>query len=226
MQTHKTWQILGLALGYPDAAFRDAVPELVAVLQRERALPPTTLATVLHWLTEVGERPLLDAQERYSATFDGGRFLSLHLFEHVHGDGKDRGRALSELSARYLELGVALGVRETPDYLPALCELATVCGARGVAVLQEAGPVIERLAQALAERQSPYVVLVRAVLEALGTAPVNIVASETTLPPLDLDELDKEWEDSPIEFGVAAAHDALVPIRRSKDAPSLVTAAS
>jgi nitrate reductase delta subunit len=228
MGSSKTWQIVGLALGYPTPEFASAVPELVHVLERERLLRPEALARVARWLEQEAGRPLLDAEERYAATFDGGRFLSLHLFEHVHGDGKERGRALSQLSQRYAELGMALDARETPDYLPALCELATACGEAGLAVLTEALPVVELLGRALVERQSPYAVLVQALVEALGAqSPVaHCDFDDSALPTVDLEALDRDWVEAPVEFGVAAAHDALVPLRRSKHSPSTLVDSS
>jgi nitrate reductase delta subunit len=224
----QTFQILGLALGYPRAEFVAVAPELMRTVERERLLQPDICARVAAFFEAQAAKPLLDVEERYAATFDGGRLLSLHLFEHVYGDGKERGKALAELSQRYAELGMLIDGRETPDYLPALCELATVCGQRGLAVLAEARPVIELLARSLFERQSPYALLVQALVEALG-APVAHVprsegepATDDGMMSIDLDALDRDWVEAPVTFGVAAAHDALVPLRRSKDSAPLV----
>lgn len=226
MSSHQTWQVLGLALGYPDPEVQRAVPELLEVLQRERLLAPRALTALSDWLRTLAQLPLLDAQERYSATFDGGRFLSLHLFEHVYGDHAERGRALAELSRRYHELGFAIDPCETPDYLPAMCELAGRSGADGVAILAEARPVVDRLCRGLSERNSTYLPVVEALLAALGAAPGDAVAEASTAaaksPPLpNLEQLDREWEEAPVEFGVGAAHDSLVPLRRSRDSKNL-----
>ncbi|MEJ2459788.1 MAG: hypothetical protein P8Y58_17260 [Novosphingobium sp.] len=43
-------------------------------------------------------RDLYDAQERYVLLFDRTRKLSLHLFEHVHGESRDRGQAMVDLA--------------------------------------------------------------------------------------------------------------------------------
>lgn len=230
----QTFQILGLALGYPRAEFVAAAPGLVRVVERDGLLQPETSARVAAFFEAQAAKPLLDVEERYAATFDGGRLLSLHLLEHVYGDGKERGKALAELSQRYADLGMLVDGRETPDYLPALCELATVCGERGLAVLAEARPVIELLARSLLERQSPYALLVQALVEALG-APVALGANaariDGELTPegiqsIDLDALDRDWVEAPVTFGTAAAHDALVPLRRSKDSAPLVSTVS
>jgi nitrate reductase delta subunit len=228
MGSCKTWQVLGLALGYPSAEFQRAVPEMIHVLAREHLMSHETLELVASWLRAEAGRPLLDCEERYAGTFDGGRFLSLHLFEHVYGDGKERGRALAELSLRYAQLGVAVAARETPDYLPALCELASACGAEGVALLLETRPVLERLGQALVERRSPYAVLVSALVEALGARPADthFDLSDAPSASLDLDALDRDWLEAPVEFGAGAAHEALVPLRRSKDGAAAVTSVS
>src|SRR5690606_22756321 len=69
---------------------------------------------------------LVDVQARYSELFDKGRALSLLLFEHVHGESRDRGQAMVDLMAQYEAAGFAIGVRELPDYIPLYLEfLAT-----------------------------------------------------------------------------------------------------
>jgi nitrate reductase molybdenum cofactor assembly chaperone NarJ/NarW len=242
----KSFLVVGLLLGYPDEEVFAASEELLLVLEREARVGANCLADLRKLFPASKATPeerahaLLDAQERYSQTFDGGRRGSLHLFEHVHGDGKQRGQALVELTERYTALGVALRQGELPDYLPALCELASM-GGDGLALLVETKPVLEILAQNLVERASPYASVVRALLDLLtpgvplergaaaDTAATTAALTEsddgvpsrpTTLvpPPIDLEELDREWAESPVEFGVGAAHDALVPLRRSRDA--------
>ena len=49
------------------------------------------------------------------------RRLSLHLFEHVHGESRDRGQAMVDLKAMYENAGLFV-TRELPDYVPLLLE--------------------------------------------------------------------------------------------------------
>lgn len=64
----------------------------------------------------------LDAQAQYSELFDRGRATSLLLFEHVHGESRDRGQAMVDLLAQYEQHGLQLNSRELPDHLPLYLE--------------------------------------------------------------------------------------------------------
>ncbi|MFV2479067.1 nitrate reductase molybdenum cofactor assembly chaperone, partial [Escherichia coli] len=57
----------------------------------------------------------LDAQAQYSERFDRGRAPSLVLFEHVHGEARDRGQAMVDLLAQYERHGGPVMSREVPD---------------------------------------------------------------------------------------------------------------
>jgi len=51
--------------------------------------------------------------------FDRGRHLSLHLFEHVHGESRDRGQAMVDLMEHYRLHGYELDAKELRSH-PAL----------------------------------------------------------------------------------------------------------
>ena len=57
-------------------------------------------------------------QEEYVSTFDRGRSHCLHLFEHIHGESRDRGQAMVNLSDAYEEKGFFIDQAELPDYIP------------------------------------------------------------------------------------------------------------
>lgn len=69
----------------------------------------------------------LDARAQYSELFDRGRATSLLLFEHVHGESRDRGRAMVDLLAQYEQHGLQLNSRELPDHLPLYLEYWRSC---------------------------------------------------------------------------------------------------
>lgn len=69
----------------------------------------------------------LDAQAQYSELFDRGRATSLLLFEHVHGESRDRGQAMVDLLAQYEQHGLQLNSRELPDHLPLYLEYWRSC---------------------------------------------------------------------------------------------------
>ena len=64
----------------------------------------------------------MDLQERYVASFDRGRARSLYLFEHVHGESRDRGQAMVNLLEIYRRHEFELNARELPDYIPLFME--------------------------------------------------------------------------------------------------------
>src|SRR5512140_1769256 len=118
----KTLKLLAVLLSYPSEDLVAALPEIAQRLGAEPALRRATHDALAGLLAELKREDLLDLQERYVAQFDAGRATSLHLFEHVHGDSRDRGQAMVDLNALYARAGFVIKVNELPDYLPALLE--------------------------------------------------------------------------------------------------------
>ena len=109
-------------LSYPSAEMREALPEIVELVRASKLIALRERAALLDLVEEIGEGDLLTAEERYVDLFDRGKALSLHLFEHLHGDGRDRGVAMVELKALYGAAGFELSTSELPDYLPVVLE--------------------------------------------------------------------------------------------------------
>ena len=109
-------------LSYPGEEMRQALPEIAEVVRASAIVAARERDALLALIDEVGEGSLLAAEERYVDLFDRGRALSLHLFEHLHGDGRDRGAAMVELKALYAAAGFELTASELPDYLPVVLE--------------------------------------------------------------------------------------------------------
>jgi len=196
------FRILSALLHHPDEALRAALPEIIAALptagfgdRHARAL--TRLCRRL----SAGD--LLDRQEAYSALFDRGRACSLHLFEHVHGDTRNRGPAMLALAETYQSAGYAPPANELPDYLPLFLEFLAVSPAPlAGALLGQAAPILDQLHARLAGRGTAdartYAAVVAAAMAEAGSAPA--------MPPAepedeDLEAIDREWEDAPVTFG-------------------------
>ena len=116
---------LAALLAYPDGRLRAALPEITALLEQADEISPSRrgeLEALTGWLAS-GDA--LDVQAEYVETFDRGRSTSLHLFEHVHGDSRDRGPAMIDLARTYEAAGLVLREGELPDYLPAVLEFAS-----------------------------------------------------------------------------------------------------
>src|SRR3546814_637451 len=86
------------------------------------ALQPDRLVVLEPLLGYLGEGDLIDLQENYVATFDRRAAHSLHLFEHIHGESRDRGQALIDLRQEYINHGLLPDTNELPDYIPLFLE--------------------------------------------------------------------------------------------------------
>ncbi|HVL34289.1 MAG TPA: nitrate reductase molybdenum cofactor assembly chaperone [Burkholderiales bacterium] len=187
----KTYRALAAILSYPEQELLDALPELRRAIEGEgiAALPE------LEGLFADG---LLAAQERYVALFDRSKALSLHLFEHVHGDSRDRGQAMVDLAGVYAERGVEPAQGELPDYLPAFLEfLSLLPPEEARAMLADAADILRALGERLAARASPYAAVFEALLAVAGEPGLKKVAR--VAPPAE--QPDRDWMEPPVTFG-------------------------
>lgn len=184
-------RVLARLLGYPDAELRAQLPALREALRGERALGAARLAELDALAQALAGAEPLDAEETYVHLFDRGRATSLHLFEHVHGDSRDRGPAMIDLAQTYDQAGLYLAPGELPDYLPAVLEFASTLAPREArAFLGEMAHIFNALFSALRERQSAYASVLGALLELAGeqAQPVTVAPEEP---------LDATWSEPP-----------------------------
>ena len=120
-----TLRALSALLRYPSAELQAHVGEVREALAAERILPRRILRDLDPLLDRLARDDLLDVQSQYSDLFDRSRALALHLFEHVHGESRERGQALIDLGEQYMEAGVFLDSPELPDYAPIFIEYAS-----------------------------------------------------------------------------------------------------
>lgn len=204
MNDSGTLRILARLMAYPEQPVLDAVPEMVAVLRAECWFPPSLADRLEAFMQDLASRPLAEIEEEYVALFDRGRALSLHLFEHVHGESRDRGQAMVDLLELYREGGLELSARELPDYLPLMLEyLSTRPRAEAVELLQDAMGVVVLLGARLAERRSGYAVLFDALETAVGSPPdaealKRRVAAEG--PDETIEKMDDIWQEEQVSF--------------------------
>lgn len=190
------YRALAALLAYPEGELIDALPEIGAALSPQRDLAAL--------LDEMQREPLTALQERYVALFDRSRALSLHLFEHVHGESRDRGQAMVDLAQTYASRGFAVAGNELPDYLPAFLEFLSVLPreeARGM--IGEAAEILRALGDRLAERGSRYAAVFAALLAAGGEAGLTrpLAARPTPGEESSPAAIDKAWMDEPVTFG-------------------------
>ena len=120
-----TLRALAYLLRYPDASFRAHGSELIEALENESALSPSRTSELVSLIHKLTKRPTLEVESEYVDIFDRGRRTSLLMFEHVHGDSRDRGPAMVDLIQTYEKAGLYLDPDELPDYLPVLLEFAS-----------------------------------------------------------------------------------------------------
>ncbi len=202
----KTFKALSLLLSYPTAALQEAIRAVEAVLPGEGLLGPKRMQMLAPILAELRDRDLYDLEERYVLLFDRSRTLSLHLFEHIHGESRDRGGAMVDLLDMYRAGGFDLGGSELPDHLPVLLEfLSTRPLAEARAILTDAGHILVALGERLIRRETPYAALLEALV-ALAEADPQTTEVETLLSikdddPEDLAALDAVWAEAQVTFG-------------------------
>ena len=172
---------LSRLLAYPGAELRLHLPELRAALHSENAVGQPRLAELDALIESLSAADGLDAEAAYVELFDRGRSTSLHLFEHVHGDSRERGPAMIDLAQTYEKAGLYLAPDELPDYLPAVLEFASTQPPREArAFLGEMAHILNALFTALQQRRSAYASAIGALLELAGekARAVNIAADE------------------------------------------------
>jgi nitrate reductase delta subunit len=183
---------------------REALPEIADVVRAATLLTSREQRGLLDLIDDLGRGDLLEVEERYVDLFDRGRALSLHLFEHLHGDSRDRGEAMVDLKRIYERAGFELSTRELPDYLPVLLEYLScrdIDEAR--AVLADCAHILAKIGRALIARGSRYAAVLQALLVIAGESPLDAAK----VPPVEerIESIDRDWAEEPAFAGAPAA---------------------
>ncbi|WP_296872348.1 nitrate reductase molybdenum cofactor assembly chaperone [Tibeticola sp.] len=164
-----TLRALTRLLSYPDEQLRSGFDALLVAIDEEGALSAARRNELRALVTSLQRQDPLEVQARYVETFDRGRSTSLYLFEHVHGDSRDRGPAMIDLVQTYEKAGLYLDPEELPDHLGVVLEFAsTQPPALAKAFLVEVAHILNAIFSALLKRESPYAAVIAAVLELAG----------------------------------------------------------
>jgi len=199
----KTYRALARLMDYPTPELIAALPELRRVVTAEKMLPQDSCNAVFALMDELATGDLIDRQAVHLALFDRVRSLSLHLFEHVHGDARSRGKAMLDLVELYERHGFDVTAKELPDYLPLVLEFLSLMPfdvAREH--LAETTPILSRIHARLEKRGSAYAALFTALMKiaAIRIAPID--------PEPEIDEespaaIDRAWEEADVTFGAS-----------------------
>lgn len=202
----RTLKALSALLTYPTAELAQAAGEISEALDKDTRLPASVRDQLHRLLNEMATGDLYDLQERYVLLFDRTRSLSLHLFEHVHGESRDRGQAMIDLKSQYEQAGLYMDVSELPDFLPLFLEyVATRPAVEASESLGQPAHIFAAMAERLRKRRSPYEAVFRALVAIAAAKPTEEeVSALLSLPDPDADDLkalDAAWEDEPVNFG-------------------------
>ncbi len=199
-----TLKVLSHLLSYPEAETLAALDELAAVIEQENLLLEEHKKSVLALIDTYRGADLLDVQEAYVALFDRGRFLSLHIFEHVHGESRDRGQAMVNLLQMYEAHGFEMSTHELPDYIPLFLEfLSQQEQMEAAQLLHDAMPVLSLLGARLTERGSEFSAIFDALAgfagepEALAEIRQQVATEGADETLVNMDEI---WEEEAVSF--------------------------
>ena len=125
-----TLRVLARLLSYPTVEAHAHLTEMGKALADEDTLGQDRMSELQAMVDWMARTDLVELEADYVETFDRGRSTSLHLFEHVHGDSRERGPAMIDLFQTYHQAGLYMVDGELPDYLPAILEYASTQPAR------------------------------------------------------------------------------------------------
>jgi nitrate reductase delta subunit len=204
-----TFRVLSVLLAYPSEEMTAAAPDLRHALAREGIVEPGLMSRLDGLIEELASSDIYDLQERYGLLFDRTRSLALHLFEHVHGESRDRGQAMVDLRSLYEKAGLEIAANELPDYLPLFLEfLSTQPVAEARVLLSQTAHILQAMAERLVRRDKPYEAVFRALVALAATLPAEEEVAELLKgpdpDPTDLEALDAAWHDEEVRFGPGA----------------------
>mgnify|MGYP000364856143 FL=1 len=196
--------VLSCLIDYPREGVISNKGELEGVIKNAGLQAPLE-TNLLAFVDTHTSKELLEWQSEYDALFERGRSLALWLFEHVHGESRDRGQAMVDLTALYREAGLELSQHELPDYIPLFLEFLSTQGEENAKKwLQDMEHILGLLFCRLEKRNSDYAVLFEALLT-IADSDVNLDDIREQISGEKRDDtkeaLDKEWEEEEVTFG-------------------------
>ena len=199
-------KIISLLLSYPNEELQQSGNLLRATLDQLSDLNEAQIVGLKSLISSIADRDIYDVQEDYVLLFDRTRSLSLHLFEHVYGENRDRGQAMVDLKTMYDDAGFEIDAPEMPDYLPMFLEfLSTRSDEEARHLLGETLHIIAAIRQRLQKRGSLYATAFVALESLAGVKADEALTSEIVNrqedDPNDLEALDRIWEEEAITFG-------------------------
>ena len=198
-----TLRALSALTAYPSEDIQANTGAIRSALHEEALLPEDLLDRLEPLFRAFETESIYDLQSDYCDLFDGSRSLSLHLFEHVHGDSRERGQAMIDLGQSYLARGFMMERAELPDYLPMFLEFLSILPEEEARTwLSQPAHVLAALAERLGSRESRYAGVFECLLALSRRAPTaeDIRGLSDYQDPVTPEEIDQAWEDAPVNF--------------------------
>lgn len=194
----KVFKAISLLLEYPTDEVKNELGNISNYLINQNSSYKTDVVLFRNYMES---HNIYQLEEEYVALFDRGRGNSLYLFEHVHGESKERGQAMLDLIKMYLDSGIDMSSNELPDYLPVFLEyISTLDFNSSINTLKEVEHLLLNIRTSLVKTDSIYAAIFNILLLSLNIDRVQFnISSADTIP--DFDKVDKEWIDEPVEFG-------------------------
>lgn len=206
----RTYRALGALLTYPTEALVEGLSEIVEAVDNEKILSMAHVDALRELCVKLEGQDLMDLQDGYVRLFDRTRSMSLHLYEHLYGEARERGQAMVRLQTLYKFHGFSHTGSELPDFLPLFAEFLSLMPDRTArTILSDAAPVIEALRLRASEKETPYA----AVFSALVSLASKSVDREALAEIMrgggrdddSLEAMDRDWEEAPVTFGAGDA---------------------
>lgn len=206
-----TFNVLSSLLRYPEPELREHLTAARQILREERLVGHDALAGLEDLIDYLEAMPQMDVEAAYLEAFERGRSTSLYLFEHIHGESRDRGQAMVRLMEQYERHGLQLEARELPDFLPLFLEfLATRPLDEARQHIAEVGDIIDLIAARLRRRGTPFAAAAAAVAE-FSAQPSDAATFDDVVQQEDRDDtpaaLDAAWLEAPVTFNDAEGPD-------------------
>lgn len=201
----KILSLLSRLIDYPDDSIYAHKTDVIDFINADEHLNEADKNALLGFVEQRFTDSLLDWQSEYDGLFERGRSLSLLIYEHIHGESRDRGQAMVDLLNQYKAAGLDIGVRELPDYIPLFLEFVSTQGdenAKGW--LQDIGPIIALLTVRLEKRECNYSAIFQALVNLSGvTVDMQELREQVSEEKRDDTNkaLDKVWEEEAVTFG-------------------------
>ncbi|HAZ94407.1 MAG TPA: nitrate reductase molybdenum cofactor assembly chaperone [Porticoccaceae bacterium] len=197
-------KLIGCLLDYPDQTVVEHRADIDALV-KAADIEPTLRDRLLQFIDQRASQDLMQWQSEYDGLFERGRSLALWLFEHVHGESRDRGQAMVDLVDQYRQAGLEISQHELPDYLPLFLEFLSTQGRdNAVSWLLDMEHILALLQCRLEKRGSDYALLFQLLLS-IADSKVDLDEIRERISDEKRDDskqaIDKEWEEEEVTFG-------------------------